>query len=105
MFCPHCNAQSPNDSNFCSACGARIAPIRARIFRPLHPRMIAGVCSGIALHFGWDVAIVRIALAVITCLTTGCGLLFYIAAWVIIPSAPYANPYTPQQDISQSTTA
>jgi phage shock protein C len=51
--------------------------------------MIAGVCSGFAMYFGWDIALVRIALVVITCITGGCGLLFYLAAWVLLPEEPY----------------
>jgi phage shock protein C len=94
MFCPHCGIQSAPSSTFCSACGAGLAfdaPVtRSRLVRPRQPRMLAGVCSGIAIHFGWDINMVRIVFAIITCLTTGCAILFYLAAWIILPNAPYA---------------
>ena len=97
-FCPNCGKQFAPDANFCSACGAVAsgqpgAPThQARIVRPRSPRMIAGVCSGFAIYYGWDVALVRILFAVFTCFTSGFGILLYIAAWVIMPDAPYALP-------------
>lgn len=100
MFCPNCGKQSANDANFCSSCGAVAAAslpgraLQTRIVRPRHPRMVAGVCSGFAIYYGWDIALVRILFAVFTCLTSGFGLLLYFAAWVIMPDAPYALPPT-----------
>ena len=32
-------------------------------------KKIAGVCGGIAKHFGWDVSMVRIAYVILTILT------------------------------------
>jgi phage shock protein C len=98
MFCANCGNQFAPGSNFCSACGAPGVRAAARIVRPRHPRMIAGVCSGIAIHYGWDIALVRILFAVITCLTSGAGLLAYIAAWILIPDALYALPPAPRQN-------
>ncbi len=112
MFCPHCGIETAPQSSFCSACGANVAAQQAaahqtRVVRPLYPRMVAGVCSGIALHDGWDIAIVRIIFVVATCLTTGCAILFYIAAWVLIPEGVYAqppaNPYMRNPDMRQGT--
>ena len=42
-------------------------------------RMIAGVCSGIADYFGWDVTLVRILYVLATFFTAFSGL------WVIMP--------------------
>ena len=94
MSCPRCGHSTAAESNFCSACGVRINPQAAwsagtRVVRLRHPRMIAGICSGLAQHFGWDVALVRIALVAAVCLTTGCAILFYLAAWIIVPIQPY----------------
>jgi phage shock protein C len=112
MFCPQCGNQSAPESSFCSSCGAAIsnaAAARSRLVRPLHPRMLAGVCSGIAIHFGWDIALVRILFVVIACLTTGCAALFYFAGWILIPEAYYAVPPAPRyvapQDMSQNNPA
>ena len=41
-------------------------------------KKIAGVCGGIAKHFGWDVSMVRIAYVILTFLT-GSGL-----AWLYL---------------------
>ena len=54
--------------------------------------MIAGVCSGLAEHYGWDLNIVRLGAVVVT-LLTGVAVFAYIAAWVIIPDGQYALPY------------
>jgi len=83
-------------SRFCPTCGAPIAaseqqPFAAtRLVRPRNNRMIAGVCAAFALHYGWDVTLVRIITALV-CLS-GAGALAYIVAWVIIPEEPYALP-------------
>ena len=102
MFCAHCGHEFAADSNFCSACGASgtraaSAARQTRIVRPRYPRMLAGVCSGIAIHYGWDINLVRILFAVVTCLTTGAGILFYIAAWLMLPDALYALPPSARQ--------
>ena len=113
MFCPHCGNQSAAQVSdqpiFCCACGAALAAqaasqalAKTRIVRPRSPRMIAGVCSGLAIHCGWDVAVVRILFAVAACLTTGCAIFFYIAAWVLIPEARYALP--PSRSINTNLT-
>jgi phage shock protein C len=59
--------------------------------RPRHPRVIAGVCSGLALHYGWDVTLVRLIL-ILCVLCAGTGILAYIIAWIVIPEAPYQLP-------------
>ena len=91
MFCPHCGKESLVEANFCSACGTpRLAPTTAgpRIVRPRHPRMLAGVCAGFAIHYGWKVATVRILFAIFTCLTSGAGVLVYLALWILLPGCP-----------------
>jgi phage shock protein C len=101
MFCSHCGKPIESSSRFCSACGATVnaAPFTAnayqptpRLTRPRSPRMIAGVCAGFALHYGWDLNLVRVITALFIIFTTGIGALAYLAAWVIIPEAPYALP-------------
>ena len=86
------------DARFCSGCGtawgghgfAR-APLFGQLMRPRHPRVIGGVCSGLALHFGWDVSVVRV-LWVLCVLCAGTGVLAYIIAWIVIPEEPYLLP-------------
>jgi phage shock protein C len=99
MFCPHCGKEIPAEANFCTACGRGRAasPFQTRIVRPRSPRIIAGVCSGFALHYGWDVALTRFLFVAICLLTFTVGVLFYIAAWIFLPDAQYALPPNVQQ--------
>jgi phage shock protein C len=100
MYCTHCGKQMDPAARFCPACGAVSqpvavgrAPFPGQLTRPRYPRMIAGVCAGLALHYGWDLALVRVVCALMIVLT-GVGLFAYLAAWIIIPEAPYALPAT-----------
>ena len=55
-------------ARFCPACGAAVAAggLRAacrclgNLMRPRYPRVFGGVCSGLALHYGWDITTVRL---------------------------------------------
>jgi phage shock protein C len=98
MFCTHCGKQMEPAAYFCPACGAPSqpvmygrAPIAGQLTRPRHPRMIAGVCAGFAQHYGWDLGLTRVVCALMI-LLTGVGLFAYLAAWIIIPDAPYTLP-------------
>jgi phage shock protein C len=101
MYCSHCGRQMEADARFCSACGTAWqpapfaqAPFTGQLMRPRYPRAIAGVCSGLALHYGWDVTLVRL-IWVLCVLFAGTGVLAYIIAWIVIPEAPYALPQPP----------
>ena len=98
MFCTHCGKQMEPGAYFCPACGAAAqpvmygrAPVPGQLVRPRNPRMIAGVCAGFAQHYGWDLSLVRVVCALMIVLT-GVGLFAYLAAWIIIPDAPYTLP-------------
>lgn len=52
-------------------------------------RVIAGVCSGLALHLGWPVRNVRLCM-VLAALAGGAGLLFYAWLWIMVPTADEA---------------
>ncbi len=106
MYCASCGKTVDLNSKFCSNCGAAISSAvppppsgipmggypATRLFRPQYPRMIAGVCSGFALAYGWDVTLVRVLVAVGACLSGGIILLAYFIAWVAMPEAPYTLP-------------
>lgn len=59
-----------------------------RLYRSLSNRRIAGVCGGVAAHFGIDSLLVRV-LWVVSCFAGFIGVLAYIAAWIIIPDNPH----------------
>ena len=56
-----------------------------RLTRTRSGRMITGVCSGTAAYFGVDPTLVRVGAAILTFLTSGAGILLYVAAALIIP--------------------
>jgi len=86
-------------ARFCPACGAATlpaaagrAPFPGQLSRPRYPRMIAGVCSGFALHYGWDLSLVRVIAVCVLIFSFGTAMLAYFLFWIIIPEAPYALP-------------
>ena len=55
-----------------------------RLLRLREGRMLAGVCSGIAAYFGWDVNLVRLAFGIFL-VFYGLGFLIYMIAWLVLP--------------------
>lgn len=66
----------------CLASGSQAAD--KKLTRDTANGKIGGVCAGIAEYFGWDVTLVRLVWAFFG-LAGGTGVLFYLAAWVIMP--------------------
>jgi phage shock protein C len=62
-------------------------PSIRRLYKSRQERIISGVCGGIAEYFGIDVVIVRIA-CVLSVFLHGIGLLAYLLAVFVVPSAP-----------------
>lgn len=58
-----------------------------KLYRIRENSVLAGVCTGLADYFGLDVTLIRLAW-VAFCILGGSGLLAYILAALIIPSAP-----------------
>ncbi len=54
-----------------------------RLTRPRHGRVIAGVCAGIADHFGWRRTTVRLLFVLFGLF--GAGELAYIVLWILMP--------------------
>lgn len=99
VFCNRCGASQPYTARFCSNCGATVsamppAPSRP-LYRPIQGRAIAGVCAGLALTYGWDVALVRIVTVVGFFFSGGVVAVAYLACWIGIPdeSAMLAGSY------------
>ena len=105
MNCPACGKLVDSGARFCSGCGARLVAepysgsLHSRYMRPREGRMIAGVCAGIALYYGWDVAVVRLIFA-LAILFTGVPLAVYLIAWVVMPNADFALPPTTGATVS-----
>ncbi len=86
----------PNDGPNDRASGANDGPDNRghghsrgyrRLTRSRDDRMIGGVASGIAQTYGFDVALVRVACAVIALFTFGTAVGAYVIAWLLIPEA------------------
>src|SRR6202451_2242960 len=73
LYCSGCGASLPADARFCSACGKAVIEAGAAasasrpasapwgpLTRPLAGRKLAGVCRGLANHYGWDVTLTRL---------------------------------------------
>ena len=58
-----------------------------KLYKSNTNKMLEGVCGGISEYFGIDPTIVRLAW-VVFCALGGSGILAYIIAAIIIPSAP-----------------
>ncbi|OKL46263.1 hypothetical protein BSR28_06895 [Boudabousia liubingyangii] len=58
--------------------------IRDLRFYRAHPRMLGGVCAGLAHRTGWSLALIRV-LALISILAFGSGIAVYIILWILLP--------------------
>ncbi len=109
MACVGCGEQVSLGARFCSICGQNVVqvaspmappavrqrqpfPAVAGLYRPRERRMIAGVCAGFALRYGWDVTIVRLVLVLSVLLGLGVPIIGYLIAWVVMPCGQYALP-------------
>ena len=99
MYCSHCGKPMEDSARFCPGCGAASQPVMyarqpfpGQLTRPRYPRMIAGVCAAFALHYGWDLSLVRVIAVLALLVSCGTVMLFYFAAWILIPDAPYTLP-------------
>ena len=52
--------------------------------RPVHGKVVAGVCAGLARRFGLSPTVVRL-LFVLSCVLPGPQVLVYAALWVLLP--------------------
>jgi len=89
-FCAACGAPAP--AGFAQAPPPGQAPRPGQLTRPHSQRMIAGVCAGLALHYGWDLSLVRVIAVLALFVSCGTAMLAYFAMWIIIPDAPYQLP-------------
>lgn len=48
--------------------------------------LIAGVCAGIARHFGWSAAATRVAYVLVSIVSAAFpGLIVYLVLWLVLP--------------------
>lgn len=64
-----------------------------RLTRSETDKMLGGVCGGLAQYLNIDATLVRLGVVVVS-LFTGVGILAYLIAWLVIPTAT-TTPSTP----------
>lgn len=98
MYCTDCGNQMQSTGVFCAQCGHRSGSAstqggtlggapqqpRPRLMRGMADKKLAGVCSGLAKQYDWDVTLVRLAF-LLGIVFHGIGLLVYILAWITMP--------------------
>jgi len=67
-----------------------------RLVRSVTDKRIAGVCGGLAEYFDVDPTIVRVSWVIVSIIAGAVvfGVVAYVVAWFIIPSAPVATLHT-----------
>ena len=63
-----------------------------RLERPRTNRAVAGVCAGLAEHYGRDLTWVRVLTVLITLFSSGAGLIAYIVFWIVMPEKTWLLP-------------
>jgi phage shock protein C len=96
-YCSHCGQQVSAGASYCPGCGQALGGARAgvtaavpaqrRLVRPRLGRMIAGVCQGVAVTYGWDPTLVRVVFVLLACFS-GVGLILYVVMWIAAPEEP-----------------
>lgn len=57
-----------------------------RLYRNMATGTVSGVCSGLAEYFDVDVSLLRILMLLLIFFSGGTALIFYVAAWMIMPT-------------------
>ncbi len=114
IYCAQCGKPSGDDARFCSNCGRPLTPDGAfyapqtpgsprfgTLVRPRIGRKQAGVCQGLANHYGWDVTVVRIVMLLLAIVAFPVGFVLYAIIWMVAPEEAYSLPST-TTSVSQS---
>jgi phage shock protein C len=106
-YCAACGASLTGEARFCSACGKAVTnpgPLgygevsQGSLVRPRAGRKLAGVCQGLANHYGWDVTLTRVITVVLAVMVLPFGLIAYAVLWLTMPEEPLTLPSTTHLD-------
>lgn len=93
LYCSRCGKGLEEQARFCSACGSPARPPgSSRLYRPRAGRIIAGICQGMSVVYGWDPVIVRLAAVLLGSLLIPIAILAYGILWIVIPEERLALP-------------
>lgn len=84
--CPACFKDIDGRALRCPFCAQRQTDV-VGLYRDVPGRALGGVCAALALHFNWDVTLMRIAFVVSLALFGPLSLWVYAAAWLMTPFA------------------
>lgn len=84
--CPYCAEEILDAAVKCRYCGSRLlrGTFAGEWYRNETDKRIAGVCAGLADHFGISVTALRLAFVILTLFGLW-GVVVYAALWVIMP--------------------
>lgn len=86
--CPYCAEEIHDAAIKCRYCGSMLqgGAFATEWYRSTEGRMIAGVCAGLAEHFGVSVTALRLAFIIFSVFTwVGGGVIVYVALWLVMP--------------------
>jgi phage shock protein PspC (stress-responsive transcriptional regulator) len=82
--CPVCFETIDARATRCPRCAQR-QPDAPGLHRDVPGRLAGGVAAALALHFNWDVTVVRVALVALSAASVGLGAWVYLLLWVTTP--------------------
>lgn len=60
--------------------------------RSTQDKVVAGVCGGLAEHWGWSAFRMRVVWVLATIFTAFAGVIVYLALWFLMPKEPATAP-------------
>jgi phage shock protein PspC (stress-responsive transcriptional regulator) len=76
---------------FQQSCQQGYQQVKKTFFRNNDNKMLGGVCSGLAVYFGWDILAVRIIAIILMFASSFAIVPVYLLAWIIFPAAKTAT--------------
>jgi len=64
---------------------------KKKFYRNPDDKMLAGLCSGLAAYFGWNVVVVRLIAVILIPISSLWIVLAYLVCWLVIPEATTAE--------------